>query len=394
MQSFVDAGNATQFFAHLGVPTGSGRVVPTTSRYIDFKTGKVLNFTGPSADAQSAALNKYLQLSEEWEHMLTPGYFDFPEPADIPEDMLLPFGEFVTKHGIEAAVPIIFRSTGLGVGNLVNELTVYVMQAFGAQMARLLLGKQSSFVPASHRNQDLYDAIADTLGDDVLFSSVVTESSRSDEGVKVTVKNQKTGDVTHIKAKRLLIAVAPTPDNLEALDPDEAELSVFSKFRYTRIQVGIVTNPALPVNFTLTNRPSSAAPSNYLAYPDFNFTSSFGYVGGDKYFRFISIGDEKFSGSESKKQAQADFNRLIASGAVSTPSYTNGTKLQWADFSDHGPMHFRVSAAELKAGFVQDQYALQGKRSTWYTGGAFSVQFQTTLWEFNDRILPDLVAGL
>jgi len=391
VQSFIDTGNATGFFERLGVPTGPLGRVGTTTRYVDFVSGAELNFTGPAAANASAALSKYRQLCEEWEDMLLPGYFNFPEPADIPGDMLLPFGEFATKHGIEAAVPTIFRSTGLGVGNVSKQLTVYVMQAFGAQMARALLGLQASFGPASNRNQDLYDAAAATLGDDVLFSSIVTESSRSDTGVTVTATNQKTGAVTHITAKRLLIAISPTPGNIEALDLDEAEKSVFSKFQYSRIQAGIVSNAALPVNFSISNLPATAAPNNYIIYPDVNFTVRWDYIGADKYFRVMTIGDENLGGCAAQKLVQTDFDRLIGSGIMDTPA---STKLQWVDFADHGPMHFRVSAADLKAGFVQDQYALQGKRSTWYTGGAFSVQFQTTLWEFNDVILPDLVAGL
>lgn len=391
MQSFIDTGNATGFFKRLGVPTGPLGRVGTTTRYVDFESGTELNFTGPAAANASAALSKYRQLCEEWEDLLLPGYFNFPEPADIPEDMLLPFGEFATKHGIEAAVPTIFRSTGLGVSNVSKQLTVYVMQAFGAQMARALLGLQASFGPASNRNQDLYDAAAATLGDDVLFSSIVTESSRSDTGVTVTVTNQNTGAVTHITAKRLLIAISPTPGNIEALDFDDAEKSVFSKFQYSQIQAGIVSNAALPVNFSISNLPASATPNNYITYPDVNFTVRWDYIGANKYFRVMTIGDENLSGCAAKTLAQTDFDRLVGSGIMHTPA---STKLQWVDFADHGPMHFRVSAADLKAGFVQDQYALQGKRSTWYTGGAFSVQFQTTLWEFNDIILPDLVAGL
>lgn len=42
-------------------------------------------------------------------------------------------------------------------------------------------------------------------------------------------------------------------------------------------------------------------------------------------------------------------------------------------------MHIHVSAEEIRKGFIQRLYTLQGRRATWWTGGAFNMQFQAVL---------------
>jgi hypothetical protein len=55
-------------------------------------------------------------------------------------------------------------------------------------------------------------------------------------------------------------------------------------------------------------------------------------------------------------------------------------------------MHAQASADDIRKGFIQKLYALQGHRGTWWTGGAFSVQFQSILWAFDDILLSKMLA--
>jgi hypothetical protein len=83
----------------------------------------------------------------------------------------------------------------------------------------------------------------------------------------------------------------------------------------------------------------------------------------------------------------------VESGAIGTPD--DGDKaLSWVDFSVHDSMHARVSRQDVEAGFFQKFNALQGQRSTWWTGGAWAVNFQTHLWEYDDLIIPMMLQGL
>lgn len=69
-------------------------------------------------------------------------------------------------------------------------------------------------------------------------------------------------------------------------------------------------------------------------------------------------------------------------------------EMEFAVVENHGAMHLRVDGEALRAGFVQEQMALQGRRGTWWTGAAWSAQFSTVVWGFNERLLPMMVEGM
>lgn len=342
-----------------------------------------------------AALAKYAEICAQYEDKLLPSFWDFWAPEDIPDDLLLTFGDFVEKYELEALVPTLFKVTGMGLGNVSNVLTIWVMQAFGGPMARSFLGTQSTFVPASGRNQDIYDAFAEKLGEDVMYSSTVVSAKRSDEGVLLTIKSSNNQTVT-VKAKRLLLAIEPTESNLAPFNLDDEEHAVFDKFSYSAIGAGIVSNPSLPTGYSLNNLPAAASPNNWLVLPELDFTARFDYMGteegeGRDYFRVLVIGDGNLDSTGAKELAQTNFNTLIKAGAIDAP---DSSELEFVAFAEHGPMHARVSADELKDGFIQDLYGLQGLRSTWWTGGAWFAQFQTHLWWYNDILIPKLIENM
>ncbi|RYP46274.1 hypothetical protein DL768_007493 [Monosporascus sp. mg162] len=393
--SFIDYGNADAFLARLNISTASPPQFPSATRHVDFTTGEELtSYVSPEWTDVVAALEAYLEQCEKYEHMLVPGLWDFPEGADIPEDLLMNFGEFATKYGIEAALPIIFISTGLGVGKLADELTMTVMQTFGGQMARALLGLQGSFVPASRRNQDIYDAIAALLGDDVLYSTTAVSAKRSEDGVVVMVRNREDGALTDIHAARLLIAIPPLVDLLEPFDLDAQEEAVFSQWEYTREYAVLVRSPFLTaLNESVANLPLAAQPSNYLRTPDLSFVDQFVLLGGpDELALSRIIGDEALDGYGARRLLRKQFDNLVAGSDSASPAGTE-EELEVVAFADHGPMHLRVSAENHLRSFYRDLYALQGRRSTWYTGSAFASNFQTVLWEYNEVLLPQMLGS-
>ncbi|KAH6986197.1 hypothetical protein BKA56DRAFT_613582 [Ilyonectria sp. MPI-CAGE-AT-0026] len=396
VQSFVDVHGAAEFVSErLGVKTAAPGRTSTTTRYLDFTTGEDVAYSAPTSAQLMTALAKYAEICAQYEDKLLPSFWDFWAPEDIPDDLLLTFGDFVEKYELEALVPTLFKVTGMGLGNVSNVLTIWVMQAFGGPMARSFLGTQSTFVPASGRNQDIYDAFAEKLGEDVMYSATVVSAKRSDEGVLLTVKSNNNQTVT-VKAKRLLLAIEPTESNLAPFNLDDEEHAVFDKFSYSAIGAGIVSNPSLPTGYSLNNLPAAASPNNWLVLPELDFTARFDYMGteegeGRDYFRVLVIGDGNLDSTGAKELAQTNFNTLIKAGAIDTPE---SSELEFVAFAEHGPMHARVSADELKDGFIQDLYALQGLRSTWWTGGAWFAQFQTHLWWYNDILIPKLIENM
>ena len=320
--------------------------------------------------------------------MLLPGYWNFPTPDQIPEDLLLDFGDFAKKYGIEAAVPQIVTIAG-GVGTPITTPTLYMMQAFGAPMARALL-TGSSLVPSSRNNSELYSRIAEQLGDDVLYSSEMVEAERNSSGVFAFVRSSN-GDSIVIHAKRLLITIEPTIQNMAPLALDDTEKSVFGKWQYSNLYASIVSHPSLPKNGALVNTPLEAAPSDYLAIPQLPYLARFSYIGPPGFRGLIGV-NRTLSSTAAKRVVEDSLEQLIRAGTV--PRSEGNINLKWVAFSDHGAMHLRVGKEDLRKGFIQAQYRLQGRKETWYTGAAWSAQYTSLVWAFTDTILGKLVEGI
>ncbi|KAJ5653050.1 hypothetical protein N7490_000053, partial [Penicillium lividum] len=376
VNSFLNTSKSMVFFARFNIPVTTNSTTSTaTTQYFDFNNGKKVGFNAPSVATQIATIAKFLKVIEPWESMLRPGYWNFPKPKNIPADFLIPFGEFLTKHGVEKAAPLMYSSTGLGVGNMSEATTMFALQAF-----------------VSGGNQALYNAIEKDLGNDVFYSSTIFENSRANSGVLLTVRNHETGEITRIAARRLLIAIEPSESNMKPLDLSPSEWNTLSKFDFSNEFCGLVDNDAFNTSYLYSNLPSDAAPNHYLVFQDEPVVQSFEYSGLEHLFRVIIIGNKTTTAADAKSLAQDSFNTLLKSGCLS--SSTESQDLSWAALSTHGPMHARVPVEDVKAGFYQDLYKLQGARSTWWTGGAFSVNFQTTLWEFDEGLFPKILEGL
>ncbi|RJE19555.1 hypothetical protein PHISCL_08110 [Aspergillus sclerotialis] len=353
VQSFLGVGNATGFFERFGIELAPFARANVTTEYIDFNTGSPVNYETPTMEAQMAAMEKFLNVVEPWTEYLQPGYWNFPQPADMPEDFLVTFG----------------------MGNMTRQTTMFELQAFGTYMAEAMLGKMGSYHVSSGGNQALYNAIAKDLGDDVLYSSTVIDTRRTDSGVFLTVKNRATGKVTRITARQLLVAIEPTEENTAVLNLSQHEQTTLSKSSYTREYTGILNNTALEAGKSYFNIPSASAPDNHLVLPDFPHI----------------VGDDTLDEASAKALVQKNFNAMIRSGHLAGSEIR---ELNWVDFSVHGPMHARVFVEDIQDGFFQQLYKMQGERSTWWTGGAFARNFQTTLWQFDESLIPRILERL
>jgi hypothetical protein len=395
VMSYFEYGNSKEFFARFNVTVSNPKRRPVQTRYVDFTNGQELtdNYIGPATGEVNAALQKYLEICEKYEHMLAPGYWNFPPGDQIPADLLLPIDEFVAKHSIVAALPRIFAVVGGGIGarqNFTNALTLYIMQVFGAPITRAILGGRASFTPVSN-NMELYDKIASILGKDVMLESTVVESERSEDGVKLVVQGKNGRKL--ILAKRLLLSIQPTLENMEPFDLSSRERSLFSKAKYGRSYMSIAKHSVLPNETALVNLPEAATPSNYFAFIQPPFVSRFEHYGSPTKFYRVPIGsnDPSMNTSEAQKLARATFYRLTGSGLIPDPG---DEELEFVAWSDHGAVGYGVSADDIRNNFIQDMYSLQGQRSTWYTGGGWAVDFTTTLWVFNDELLPKVLENL
>ncbi|EAQ92087.1 hypothetical protein CHGG_00322 [Chaetomium globosum CBS 148.51] len=396
VQNWIEINNASSFFERFGVAVQPNVRSVLDQHFIDFATGaRLTNYTPPPTADRSAALKRYLAAAERFLPILEPGWWNFPQPSEIPSDLLLPFRDFAAKYNLTAALPQIFATTGFGKHNFMDSLTLFFMRSFDVSMARTLLGLEANFVPVSRRNQDLYDAILTFLGPDALTRSTVTDAKRWDgkRGVTLEVYNWATGATTRVIAKKLLFTVAPTEENLEPFNPNGDEKEAFSGLYYSSSVVGIVSHPSLPLQASLVNTPEAAQPANWAAAaPSSPFNTRFENYPNSTYYRVIAVGDQKFNKEQARDVIQSAFDRMVAAGTLQQT-----TPLQNLTFhllEPHGPVSASASRLAVDTGIIQKLNGLQGKRSIWYTGAAWSVHLTTSLWRFTDTVLPKVVASL
>jgi hypothetical protein len=319
---------------------------------------------------------------------MLPGLWNFPTPGNIPEDLLLSFGDFAKKYDIEAAVPTIWEISAVGLGDLKSQPTFYVMRSFPAPLARVYVGKARTLYVASHRNQEIYDRVSELLGDDVLYSNIVINANRTSTGVNIVAQDTD-GLLTEIRAKRLLIAIAPTLSNLSPFNLDKQEFNVLSKAKYSRAYAGGVVSSNLPLNTTIIN---STPSGDWLDYPKLSLLEWYKSLNSpDHYHKVMIFGNETLNSDDAKCIVQQSYEKLVRAGTLPKG---NSEGLRWLGFTEHGSVNVRSSLDDLKAGFVQELYSLQGHLSTWYTGAAWSSQLHTPVWAFSDSVLPRLVEGL
>jgi hypothetical protein len=397
VQAWMEYKDAFDFPARMNVSTsGSMSFTPNTNQYIDFKTGQpVPGYAAPAAEAMYPALQRYLDVIAQYEDMVLPGFFNFPDPANIPEDLLMPFRDFVAKYNLEAAVPQMWDATVQGLGDAMDVPTLWVIQASGVPMAKALLGQGAAAVPASGRLWDLYEAVANFLGDDVLYSSTVTWSKRYSannprKDVYLTVKSAD-GTVTCVEANRLLIAIEPSPENMAPFDLDDSEEQILGQFEFSTVYAGILTHPSLQTLNAYTDRTPDPESFNYTSFPLPPQIGRVDYLGGtEDLFQFTAVGKSTDTPASMQALMTETIDKMIAAGTIPA----SGGSVNYNIFADHGHFHARVSADKLRAGFIQQLNSLQGRRNTYYTGAAFSAGFSTVLWEFNKVLLPKLVQGL
>ncbi|PYI16659.1 fumarate reductase/succinate dehydrogenase [Aspergillus violaceofuscus CBS 115571] len=397
--AYTNYTGTTAFFDRLGIDYVEPDLGSTTltTTYADFTTGKLVDYLAPNLTDELVALETFYNVSRQYQDLFLPSYANWPAPEDIPEDLLMPFRDFAVKYDLNATIFLIWSGIGAGLADMLDAPTLYQMQTFGPQTAAAFLGQDPEYVPASHRNQDIYDAVADILGKSVLLNSTVIESVRhpDNRGVELVVQNHGTQSHTILRAKRLVMAIEPTTTNTATFDLDTTEQSIFDQGKWSVVHTGIISHPALPVNGVIYNLPATAVAGNDFALPEPPFVDYFEYL-GENLWQVIVVGWLGFSEAAAQALANEGIRQLTAAGTLSTnaTAATNRTTpIQVHAWSNHGAMDMRTTAENLRGGFVQRQYALQGHRSTYWTGAAFGNQLSNYLWAYNLEYLVPLVRG-
>ena len=320
-----------------------------------------------------------------WNDLVLPGYWNFPSGDQIPPDLLLPFPEFVSKYGIADMAPILAVVSGIDINTPFP--TMYVVKNFGSPVVLGFLNN-TFFDPLPFNNSLLYEKAGHLLGDDVKLTSTVVEAVRSNNGVRLTVEDHRTGARTLVLAKRLLVASEPSVSNLAVLGLDKQEEAVFSQWAYGPFFTAVLKTNLIPDNTSV----SLMAPANSTtgAKP---YGLNIVWNGVSGYFWILFGPGETLNGDEAKEAILAQMKILAGSGDF-PPIGSNIASSEVVSISNHSGVSWGFSAQQYKAGIVHDLYALQGHKDTWYTGGSWCPDYSSNVWAFTDTILPKLCEAM
>jgi hypothetical protein len=238
-------------------------------------------------------------------------------------------------------------------------------------------------------NGILYERALGLLKPDVLLSSTVQDAKRTANGVELSVKQ---GDINYlIKARRVLYTAGPSLENLAPFHLDAKEMAVFSKWIQVAEFVAVLKASCLPENYSITYLPSAAVPADQLAIKDWPYSLRLDSTGppGQGLFRVIFGANHTVSRDEFTSLVLKSVKDIQDAGTVAS-----NCEAEFKALSDHSRPWWPQSADQLRAGFVQDLYSLQGYENMWYTGYAWGAQYSSTVWAFTDTVLEKLLVDL
>ncbi|POS75447.1 hypothetical protein DHEL01_v206152 [Diaporthe helianthi] len=385
VEVYTNLTTSRDFFARFNIPVQSPVFDQSQQVYADFATGKSVDYTPPGTPEVIDALARWREQWLKYQDLLLPTSSNFPTGTDIPEDLLLTWNDFARKYDLEAMSPSIYYTV---VVDLENALMIDVWKAYAFTGATTDLGLQ----PVSGDNSEVFEKAAQLLGSDVLYESQVVSAKRSDAGVQLLVEG-KDGTTTEIHAKRLLITIGPETLDRTVYDLDDEEADVFSSTFGNRGYTGVVSHPSLPPQ-TVQNTAPRAVAANYLDYPDPPAMSSFGFLGNSStgpIYRTVLIVPRDTEYEEAKSLVPSSLQNLMDAGTIPAGDVA---QIDFREFHDHGRLYRQWSADQLRGGIVSRANALQGLRSTFYTGAFWMNNDCAMLWNTTASILPKVVAGI
>ncbi|KAI1911355.1 hypothetical protein LOZ12_003104 [Ophidiomyces ophidiicola] len=368
VQGFFNTDITLKYLDRLKVSHEPLQPATTDNRYVNFRTGKLVQNESSPMEL-GASLLLYFAVVSKFKG-IADGSYNLPDP--VPEELLMPFGEFSKKYKLNGALPVVWMFAH-GCGDILDATTLCVLQLFGkSHVAALLKG----YVRAKRGTAEVYKKAAEILGQDVLYESKVSKVTRSNSGVTVVVRT-KGEKIKEIRAKKLLVTIVPTLGNMEGFDLDEKEKFLFKQWSWKNYYIGIVKKSGLPENSTIVN----LDPTKPAQLPHIPFVWRLDYLGVSGYHTIKIVGDSKLTESDAKELVLGGIRRMGSEGTFSIQ------KPEIAVWGSHVPLTLGVSTEAVKGGFYRDLYALQGHKNTFYTGLSFCSDYSTLLWDFTNTIV-------
>lgn len=375
----------TEYFARFDVPLMPySNVVFNPTEYVNFNTGRVVDWEPPSNAEAGPALMAYRE--QLTRHPDIASGYDLSYPVN--EDLLLPFGKFIEKYQLGGAARAIYQFQQ-GYSPYLDLPALYVMKQFGLGLFDAVMS--NSLVTTTNRNtHELYERIGEFLGDkQVLLDTSVVSMSRGEEGSqgpRVVVDGP--GGKQLIVARKVLVTapLANVYDARDRFDLDTEESGLFQQFFGNGYYTGLIKNTGLPANFSATGADPAQPyavpplPGLYIIYEAADLPGVFHvYYGVSR----------PVPGEAVQREIEAIVGRMqVARGLpASTP--------EWLVFSDHTPYNSMVKPEAIRGGFYKNLLGLQGKRDTFYSGATWETHDSSMIWNYTEEhVLPELLASL
>lgn len=369
---FQDLPTVRNFFAYFGItlkpiPFGNDREM------LDFRTGKKISPTPqPDADAATeryiAQLNRYPYLRRG---------FELPEL--IPEDLLLPFGQFMVKHNLWAFIDELGAFLN-PLGDWPQQPTLYVMKYANLNV---LEGMRAGFVrPSDSDNSIIYKAAQRELGEDALLSSIVVSADRdrNDGWNFVTVQRAENQEFWLICAKKIIVAIPPKLENMGCFDLRSDECRLFGQFQNMYLYTTVVRIKGLPAK-DYANRVADD-PFQRPQLPGILYVESTDTPD----LKTVQVGSA--TSLSEKELKHVIFEEVLQLRQCLGVNFSNPEFLATAN---HSPYQLTVSTDAIKKGFYRELNTLQGIRGTFYIGAAFESHNTPQIWDFTETLLQKFV---
>ena len=311
----------------------------------------------------------------------------FHLPSPVPDDLLLPWGDFLEKYNLSAISGLVFGLVGAP-GNILAQPTLYVAKNFGEIQVQTAL-EDSALTEADGDNQALYNAALTRLGNNTnaFVASNVTHVVRNANDTEVKVSTPF--GLKLIRASKLVVAIPPTLSILDSfLDLSSEERSLLREFNNSYIWASIVGDSGIPPNTGLTNINPLAAfgippmPAIFGTEPSGIPDAHIVWYGSN-----FAISDLQV-----KTNILETLQRLKIARGRGTSKRSQPQILR---FKDHSPYMLTVSTDAIQDGFYDRVNMLQGQHNTYWTGAAWQTQDSTAIWNFTEhQVLPLIVASL
>ena len=367
------------YFKRFDIPL---RTIPTSlgpPDYVDLSTGKTVEYTPPDQAAIGAAMQKYA--AEVAKYPGVQAGFNLTYP--VPEDLLLPFGQFVEKYSLDALVPTIFAICQ-GYAPLLEISTIYIFKYCNLDLVNTL-GR--GFLSTERNNTgELYEKAAASLGSDALLNTTVVSMDRSSPSGPVRLLVQTSSGQKLILARKVVCTIPLLPSNLHGFDLSPAEASLFAQHTHSAFYTGALRHTNLSAHAPIY----ALGPGKPYAIPDLPGIYTMNPNAASGLVQVYYGSPRALPEEEVRADIVASVERIQRARGIAE----DAKKPEWAAFANHTPFNIMVSNEAIRDGFYEKLNRLQGERHTWYCGASFHTQDSSVLWRFIEELLPRVLEEL